>query len=65
MLKPHNSRLFATHCKQKLKDLPNKLLKTSKCKGLNEFDKEAAKCKDIGDIRNWCIEPLLDDDTPL
>ena len=30
---------------------------------LNEIEKEAAKLKDIGEIRKWCIEALLEDDT--
>ena len=30
---------------------------------INENEKEAAKLKDIGEIRKWCIEALLEDDT--
>ena len=30
---------------------------------LNENEKEAAKRKDIREIRKWCIEALLEDDT--
>ena len=64
MLKPKNLCSFNTHCsRQKVKDLPGTLLKPSKYKDLNENEKEAAKLKDIGEIRKWCIEALLEDDT--
>ena len=65
ILKPKNFRSFSKYCKPILKDLPAKMVKDSMYKGLNDVEKEAARLKDIRDIRKWCIESLLEDDTVM
>ena len=63
VLKPENERSFKNNCRDKIRSLPNLLLKSTKFKNLTDADKRDAQETHIRDIRKWCIEALLDNDT--